>query len=98
MVARMSSADLVQRSGCRHLPFTGIGTHQYVYFGTPGGDEGDACTINGAPGRLQRVDTELRCVPDVQLHTDAAARDALARAYADYDREAENAWRKGKRA
>jgi hypothetical protein len=53
-----------------------------------GQQAGDLCTVNGAPGHLN---DKLECVPD--RRQDAAAFDAKAAAYAEYDREMENAWR-----
>jgi hypothetical protein len=53
--------------------------------------EGTACTINGAPGTLVRQGNWLVCQP--RSRQDAAAFDAKAQAYADYDREMSNAWR-----
>jgi hypothetical protein len=53
--------------------------------------EGTACTINGAAGTLVRQGNSLVCQP--RRATDAAAFDAKAQAYADYDREMANAWR-----
>ena len=53
-----------------------------------GQPEGDQCTINGAPGHLPKVCNKFECVPD---NSDAQT---VADAYAEYDREAENAWRK----
>jgi hypothetical protein len=54
--------------------------------------EGRACTINGAPGTLQRQGDWLVCEPtrtnDVQ-----SLQDARAQAYRRYDEEMANAWR-----
>ena len=55
----------------------------------PAKQEGDSCQINGRRGRLQMVNGDLQCILDRQdSHTDDRAS-----AYAEYDREAENAWR-----
>ena len=56
-----------------------------------GQQEGDLCTINGAPGHLRKVNGKFECVPD--RSQDAAAFDAKAQAYEQYDREMANAWR-----
>ena len=60
---------------------------------------GGPCTVRGpeypldfgSPGTLQKRNGELVCVPNQRR--DAAALDAKAQAYADYDREMANAWR-----
>ena len=60
---------------------------------------GGPCTVRGpeypeafgSPGTLQKRNGELVCVPNQRK--DAAAFDAKAQAYADYDREMANAWR-----
>jgi hypothetical protein len=53
--------------------------------------EGSSCTVNGAPGRLRKVNGGLECVPD--RRQDAATVDAKQAAYDEYDRIASNAWR-----
>jgi hypothetical protein len=56
--------------------------------------EGSACTTNGAPGHLRKVNGKLECVPGQRQ--DAATVDAKAAAYADYDREMATAYLRGK--
>ena len=53
--------------------------------------EGSACTVNGAPGVLQREGAWLVCKP--RRSQDAAAFDAKQAAYLAYDEEMQNAWR-----
>jgi hypothetical protein len=53
-----------------------------------GQQEGDSCTVNGRSGHLKMVNGKSECVPD---NSDAQT---VADAYAEYDREAENASRK----
>jgi hypothetical protein len=58
---------------------------------SPSRKEGDRCSIDGQRGRLQLVNGALQCLPD---HSNAqTVTDERALAYAEYDREAENAWR-----
>jgi hypothetical protein len=67
-------------------------------FGTQG-VEGDACTINGAPGHLRRIAGQLRCIADDEdddsAFDDAQISDAREIAYRDYARELTRAWRRG---
>ena len=63
------------------------------------GQPGDQCTINGAPGHLERRNGQLQCVPDGeddddQVFDDSEALDAREAAYQDYVRWLRNAWRK----
>ena len=61
---------------------------------------GDTCSCRGpeypndfgSPGTLQKRNGDWVCVPNKQRQ-DAAAFDAKAAAYADYDRDMANAWR-----
>lgn len=54
--------------------------------------EGSQCTLNGQNGRLVREGNWLVCKP---TRTDAASiQDATSQAYADYDLEMANAWKK----
>jgi hypothetical protein len=58
------------------------------------GREGDACSINGAAGRLRNVNGRLECVAN--RSSDAAtvdARQALLDAYREYDEQMANAWK-----
>ena len=59
-------------------------------------NEGDACTIDGAPGTLRAIaghDAWLECRPLAK--SDAMpVTDARERAYADYQRDLETSWRK----
>ena len=57
--------------------------------------EGNACTINGAPGHLERKGDWLVCRPDANNHSPSsdATYDARASAYAEYDRQLADAWR-----
>ena len=70
-------------------PAKGAGAPQGAYPLSAG--EGTSCTINGAAGVLVRQGDWLVCNP--RRATDAAAFDAKAQAYADYDREMADAWR-----
>jgi len=54
--------------------------------------EGDLCTIDGAPGHLQRVDGELVCVPDSSQDA-LPGEDERDRAYREVALRDENAWR-----
>ena len=56
--------------------------------------EGSPCSINGAPGTLVRQGNSLVCQP--RRSQDAAAFDAKAQAYTEYDRDMANAWRANK--
>jgi hypothetical protein len=53
-----------------------------------GKKEGDSCSIDGKRGRLQLVGGKLQCVP---VNSDAQS---VADAYAEYDSDMGNAWRK----
>jgi hypothetical protein len=69
------------------------------------GREGDVCTISGPENpndfgsseTLRYVDGRLVCVPNKKARSDAAPRDDREEAYAEYDRDAADAWRKGPR-
>jgi hypothetical protein len=73
----------------RDQPPTGFGSR-----GPRGQQEGDLCTIKGAPGHLQRRGGELVCVPDRREQPDPASdRRSLADEYAAYDLRISQAWR-----
>jgi hypothetical protein len=71
-------------------PPTGFGSK-----GPRGQQEGDICTINGAPGHLEMRGGALVCVPDRRSDQldPASDRRSVADAYAEYDAKLREAWR-----
>jgi hypothetical protein len=58
-----------------------------------GAQEGDACTIDGAPGHMRQVGGRLENIPD-RRSRDSLTGDALKQdAYAEVDWRDQNAWR-----
>jgi hypothetical protein len=68
------------KGGKAEGPRTGIGSGEFV-----GQREGDACTINGAPGTLRRSGNSFVCVP---------TRDSLDAMYQQRDAELSSEWKK----
>ena len=84
--------DLQVSNAWKEAPPTGEGSEEFGDM-----EEGDLCTINGFAGTLQKVDGELRCVPDNKGQDARSVKDARTRAYLDYDRYITTAWAKPKR-
>jgi hypothetical protein len=74
---------------------SGVGSHEFR-----GAQEGDQCTINGAPGHLRMVKGKLECMPDERQ--DAAPRTMTMdeaqkikdEAWLESIKDLESAWRK----
>lgn len=79
-------------SAYKNKPPTGVGEH-----GSRDQQEGDLCTINGAPGHLRNLNGELTCVAD----PDAATSDGMdhqtrmSKIYDAYDHNLQARWRGG---
>ncbi len=63
--------------------------------GQRGAQEGDQCTIDGAPGHMRMVpNVGLQCVADRSTdRADGRVVDARQQAYLDYDKSVSEAWR-----
>jgi hypothetical protein len=61
-----------------------------------GANEGDSCTIDGAPGTLRAIaghDGWLQCVADTNNDSRCDAQQTMDAAYAEYDLRIQNSWR-----
>ena len=86
--AAYAEVDARDANAWRNPAPVGAGSAEFV-----GQQEGDHCTIDGAPGHLRRAGGELVCVPDTSQDDALPGEDERDRAYREVALRDENAWR-----